>query len=60
MVRGLLQDKKVPVTSAGNRETAAPDPCLPGLVQDSWKRARLMAPSLAKKGLSSTERDLVA
>ena len=57
-VRGLLQDKKVPETSAGTREAAAPP--LPGLLQDSWERARLMAPSPAKQGLSSTERDLVA
>ena len=29
MVRGLLQDKKVPGTSTGTRATAAPDPRLP-------------------------------
>ena len=36
MVRGLLQDKKVPGTSAGTKVTAAP-----GLLQDSWERAEL-------------------
>ena len=56
-VRGLLQDKKVPGTSMGTRTAAAPGP---GLLQDSWERARLIAPSPAKQGLSSTERDLVA
>ena len=60
MVRGLLQDKKVPGTSVGTRATAAPVLCLLGLLQDSWERARLMAPFPAKQGLSSTERDLVA
>ena len=58
-VRGLLQDKKVPGTYAG---TTAADPGLlvQGLPQDSWERARLMAPSPAKQGLSNTVRDLVA
>ena len=59
-VRGLLQDKKVPGTSMGTRVTAAPGPCPSGLLQDSWERAKLMAPSPAKQGLSSTQRDLVA
>ena len=59
-VRGLLQDKKVPGTSTGTRMTAAPGPHPPGLLQDSLVRARLMAPSPAKQGLSSTERDLLA
>ena len=60
MVRGLLQDKNVPGTGTGNRATAAPGPHLPGLPQDSWERAGLMAPSPAEQGLSITERDLVA
>ena len=60
MVRGLLQDKKVPGTSRGTRVTAAPGPYLLGLPQDSWERVELTAPSPAKQGLSSTERDLVA
>ena len=59
-VRGLLQDKKVPGTSAGTRAAAAPGPPLPGLPQDSWERTGLMAPSPAKQGLSNTVRDLVA
>ena len=59
-VRGLLQEIKVPGTNVENRATAAPGPCLLGLLQDSWERAGLMIPSLAKQGLSSTERDLVA
>ena len=59
-VRGLVQDKKVPGTNAGTRATAAPGPHLPGLLQDSWERARLTAPSPAKQGLSSPERDLAA
>ena len=41
MTRGLLQDKKVPGTSMETRATAAPDPCPPGLLQDSWERAEL-------------------
>ena len=60
MVMGLLQDKKVPGTSAGTRATAAPGQHPPGLPQDSWERAELMVPSPAKQGLSSTERDLIA
>ena len=60
MVRGLLQDKKGPGTSTGNRVTAAPGPHPLGLLQDSWERAGLTAPSPAKQGLSSTKRDLVA
>ena len=52
MVRGLLQDKKV----SGTRETAAPGPYQPGLPRDSWERVRLMDPSPAKQGLSSTEK----
>ena len=60
MVRGLLQDKKVPGTSTGNRATRAPGPCPLGLQLDSWDRAELMAPSPAKQGLRSTKGDLVA
>ena len=63
MVKELLQDKKGPGTSMGTRATAAPGPCLPGLLglpQHSWERARLTALSPAKQGLSRTERDLVA
>ena len=60
LVRGLLQDKKVPGTSSGTRATAAPDPPMWGLLQDSWERAELTAPSPAKQCLSSTKRDLVA
>ena len=57
MVRGLLQDKKVIGTSAQSRAAADPDPCLQGLLQDSWERNELTAQP--KQGLSSTERDLV-
>ena len=53
--KGLLQNKKVPGTSAGTRAAAAPGLPKPGLLQDSWERARLTAPSPAKQGLSSTE-----
>ena len=59
-VRGLLQDKKVPGTNVGTRAAAAPGLPKPGLLQDSWERARLTAPSAAKQGLSNTVRDLVA
>ena len=59
-VRGLLQHKKVPGISVRNRATTAPGPPLPGLLQDSWERAGLTAPSTAKQGLSSTMRDLIA
>ena len=57
LVRGLLQDKKVPGTSSGTRATAAPGPSLLGLQQCSWERAGLTSPSPAKQVLSSTERD---
>ena len=60
MVRGLLQEKKVPGISSGNRVTAAPGLHMLGLLQDSWEKAELMAPSPAKQGFSSTKRDLVA
>ena len=59
-VRGLLQDKKVPGTNAGTRAAAAPGPPVRGLLQDSWGRAGLTAPSPAKQGLSNTVRDMVA
>ena len=59
-VRGLLQDKKIPGTSAGTRAAAAPGPHLPGLTQNSWERAGLTAPSPDKQGPSDTMRDLVA
>ena len=62
--KGIASGQKGPWdqcgTSAGMRVTAAPGPCLLGLPQDSWERARLTAPSPAKQGLSSTKRDLVA
>ena len=60
MVKELLQDKKVPGTNAGTRAAIAPGPPVPGLSQDSWERAKLMAPSPAKQGWSNTMRDLVA
>ena len=59
-VRGLLQDKKVPGTNGGTWTAAAPGSPMWGLLQDSWERARLMAPSAAKQGLSNTVRELVA
>ena len=59
-VRGLLEDKKVPGTSAVTRVAAAPGLPVQGLPQDSWERARLTAPSAAKQGLSNTVRHLVA
>ena len=52
-VRRLLQDKKVPGTNMGTRVAAAPGLPLPGLPQDSWKRARLTAPSTSKQGLAT-------
>ena len=60
MVRGLLQDKKVPGTSTGTRATAAPGQHPLGLPQGSWERAELTAPSPAKQGLSGPKRDLGA
>ena len=60
IVRGLLQDKKVPGTSVGNRAIAAPGLCPPGLPQDPWERAGLTTPSPVKQGLSNNFRDLVA
>ena len=60
MVRGLLQDKKIPGTSVGTRVTAALGPRPLGLPQDSWERAKLLVPSPAKQGSSSTKRDLIA
>ena len=59
-VRGLLQDKKVPGTNTGTRVAAAPGLPVVGLLQESWERAGLKAPSLAKQGLNNTGRDLVA
>ena len=59
-VKGLLQDKKVPGINTGTRAATAPGPPVRGLLQDSWERARLTAPSAAKQGLSNTVRDLVA
>ena len=56
----MLQDRKVPGTKVGTRVAAAPGPPVRGLLQDSWERARLTAPSAAKQGLSNTVRDLVA
>ena len=58
-VRGLLQDKKVTGTSTQTRVAVAPG-LHQRLLQDSWERAELTAPSPAKQGLSSTQRDLVA
>ena len=59
-VRGLLQDKKVSGTSAGTRAAVAPGPPGVGLLQDSWERVGLTAPSPARQGLSNTVRDPVA
>ena len=59
-VRGLVQDKKVPGTNAGTRAAAAPGPPVGGLLQDSWERVGLTAPSPARQGLSNTVRDPVA
>ena len=59
-VRGLLKDKKVPGTSRGDQGGCSPRPAPDGLLQDSWEKAELMAPSPAKQGFSSTKRDLVA
>ena len=49
MVRRLLWDDKIPGTSVGIRVAAAPGLTPAGLLQDSWKRARSMAPSLANR-----------
>ena len=56
-VRGLIQDKKVPGTKAGNRAAAAP---VRPMSEDSWERPGLMAPSPAKQGPSNNVRDVVA
>ena len=58
--KGIASRQKVPGTRAETRVTLAPGPNLLGLPQDSWERAKLTAPSLAKQGLSNTKRDLVA
>ena len=60
MVRGLLQDNKSlgPVRGPGQLQPQAQSP--PGLLQDSWERAGLTAPSPAKQGLRITKRDVVA
>ena len=55
--RGLIQDKKVPGTKAGNRAAAAP---VRPMSEDSWERAGLMPPAAAKQGLSNNVRDLIA
>ena len=59
-VGGLLQDKKVPGNNEGTRAAAAPVLPVPDMLQDSWERAGLTAPSPAKQGLSNTVRDLIA
>ena len=59
-VRGFLQDKKVPGTNVETRVAAAPGPPVGGLLQDSWERVGLTAPSPARQGLSNTVRDPVA
>ena len=41
MVRRVLQDHKVPGTSAKTREVEAPGLVPEGLLQDSWERGRL-------------------
>ena len=40
MVRRVLKENKVPVTSVGTRAAEAPA-WAQGLLQDSWQRARL-------------------
>ena len=55
-VRGLLQDNKVPGTNA----TVAPGLEPAGLATELLGQSRLMAPSPAKQGLSTTERHQVA
>ena len=59
-VRGLLQYKKVPGTNEGTRAAAAPGLPVQDLLQDSWERVGLTAPSPARQGLSNTVRDPVA
>ena len=58
--KGIASGQNVPGTNVGTRPAAAPDPPMWGLLQDSWERAGLTAPSAAKQGLSNTVRDLVA
>ena len=58
--KGTASGQKGPWDQRGNQGDCSPSPCLLGLLQDSWERAKLMAPSPAKQGLSSRERDLVA
>ena len=58
--KGIASGQKGPWDDHGSWVAAAPDPTLPGLWQDSWERARLMAPIPAKQGLSNTVRDLLA
>ena len=58
--KGIASGQKGPWDQHGDQGSCRPRPALLGLLQDSWERAVLMAPSPAKQGLSNTGRDLVA
>ena len=58
--KGIASGQKGPWDQHGDQGNCSPSPVLQGLPQDSWGRAELMAPSPAKQGLGSGERDLVA
>ena len=56
--KGIASGQKGPWDKREDQEDCSPRPAPIG--QDSWETAGLTAPSPAKQGLSSTERDLVA
>ena len=58
--KGIASRKKGPWDQRRDQGGCSPGPPVWGLLQDSWERAGLTAPSPAKQGLSNTVRDLVA
>ena len=56
--KGTASGQKGPWDQCRDQGDYSPRPSL-GLLQDSWERARLTAPSPAKQDLSSPERDLL-
>ena len=58
--KGIVSGQKGPWDQRRDQGSCSPRPALPGLLQDSWERAGLTAPSPAKQGLSNTVRDVVA
>ena len=58
--KGIASGQKGPWDQHKDQGSCSPGLPLPGLLQDSWERAGLTAPSPVKKGPSNTVRDLVA